>query len=102
MEFLHERCLSKSLGWTKSTDAVFSPDSLKLLVSGEKADGHGEIAVFTIDGRIEALMKTEIFLEHSLEVHFLTRILSSPCDFRGTWFDNAHILSGEYKHFSNS
>lgn len=103
VEFVHERCLGTNLGWTKATGAAFSPDSTKLLIAGEKSADLGEIAIFSVDGeRCQVAGHALSGSEHTLEVHFLTRILSAPGDFRGTWFDNQHFLSGEFRQFSIS
>ncbi|EYC23645.1 hypothetical protein Y032_0015g2760 [Ancylostoma ceylanicum] len=84
LEFLHERCLKDSLSWQEITTAQFSPDDSKVMLTGVRQDGSGELAVFSIDP--------------TGEVHFICR---SPCSPPGVacWFDNDYLICGEIYQF---
>uniref|UniRef100_A0A1I7XG70 F-box domain-containing protein n=1 Tax=Heterorhabditis bacteriophora TaxID=37862 RepID=A0A1I7XG70_HETBA len=88
-EFLHERCLAETLSWIKADTAQFSPDENKLMISGVRIDGSGEIVVFSI-------------CPISLEVHFVSRTPSNPPEFSACWFDNNHIIVGGLYIFDTS
>ncbi|CAI4233260.1 unnamed protein product [Auanema sp. JU1783] len=84
-ELIDERCLNYSLGWLSIDSMYFSPDDSKVLISGTREGDPGEVAVFSVD-------------DATKRVHFLCRVLSFPKTL-GSWFDNDHILVGEYYEF---
>lgn len=49
---LDERYMDDALGWERALHSQFSPDNKRLLVTGVKFGGNGEIVVYSIDGSL--------------------------------------------------
>ncbi|CAJ0935120.1 unnamed protein product, partial [Mesorhabditis belari] len=87
MEFFHERDLNEYLSWRTADRIDFSPDESRVLVNGIRNDGKREFASFSINSE-------------SLSVHYICRVICSPEDFRGCWFDNQFVISAEFYKFN--
>ncbi|CAB3400807.1 unnamed protein product [Caenorhabditis bovis] len=87
LDFLHERTVQNTLGWTKIRSISFSPSGSMFMLNGIKHNGNGEVSVFSIN-------------DETSEVHFVSRVESNPSDFQACWFDDKHILIGELHNFT--
>ncbi|VDN02971.1 unnamed protein product [Thelazia callipaeda] len=84
---LDERYLDNSLGWERALSCQFSTDNKRLLVTGVKFGGSGEIAMYSID-------------EESLSIHYLCRVPNNPLEVGACWYNSSYIFSGDLHLFN--